>query len=71
MINIINVITTITFTIINNIAIIISKLTDNTKLSYKKNYTSKASIVNQCSSSWFSLFMVQRNMLQYWNSKKR
>lgn len=36
MINIINVIITITFTIINNIAIIISKLTDNTNCPIKK-----------------------------------
>ena len=35
MITIINIIIAITFIIINNIIIIISKLTNNTKLSYK------------------------------------
>ena len=34
MITIINIITNITFTIIDNVTIIISKLTYNTKLSY-------------------------------------
>ena len=39
MVTIINIITAITFSIINNIIIIISKITNNTKLSYKnKNF---------------------------------
>ena len=60
MITIINIITAITFTIINNIIIIISESTNNTKLPYIKTKISisKASIASQCSSSCFCLFMV-------------
>ena len=60
MITIINIITAIIFTIINNIIIITSELTNNTKLSYIKTKISmsKASIASHCSSSCFCLLMV-------------